>query len=193
MATQTRPTTPPALPLPLLVRRPFTTLPVQPLIPADAHRGRSPRTSVDPGRNISRYRILPRPTHPLASMLQLHYPPRGGTPLMQSPRRSLVVGKGGPSRFDRQLTLPPTPTSFVSSMSRDQSRSTSCHHLTTLSGAPPTGPGAFSVIRPGDWHAVSYAMLTGPTEPPLSPLVCREIVVNHSFTFFGLVVFLSSS
>eukprot|EP00904_Undaria_pinnatifida_P000588 jgi/Undpi1/1052/HiC_scaffold_10.g04515.m1 len=33
-----------------------------------------------------------------------------------------------------------------------------------------TGPGTFSVIRPRDWLAVSYAMLTGPAELPLSPL-----------------------
>ena len=97
------PSPPASRPL-LLVWHPLTTPPVQPLIPKDALRGRSPRISADPGRNISRSRVQPRPTHPLASTLQLHDPPRGGTPLVQSPRRSLVVGQSSPSHLDRQFS-----------------------------------------------------------------------------------------
>ena len=50
MGTRTRPTTPPTSRPPLLVGHPFTTPPVQPIIPADLHRGRSPRISADSGR-----------------------------------------------------------------------------------------------------------------------------------------------
>ena len=103
METRTRPTTPRASHSPLLVGRPFTTSPVQPIIPADAHQGRSPRTSADQGRNISRSRVQPRLAHTLASTLQLDYPPRRGTPLIQSLRRSLMVGQGSLSRLDRQF------------------------------------------------------------------------------------------
>ena len=78
MGAQTRITTPPASRPPPLVWHPLTTPPVQPLILTDAHRGRSPQTNADPGRNISRSRIHPRPTHPLASTPQLREPPRGG-------------------------------------------------------------------------------------------------------------------
>ena len=103
MGTRTRSTTPPASYPPLLIGHPLTIPPIQPRIPADPHRGRSPRTSADPGRNISRSRVRPRPAHTLAPAVQLYYPPRRGTPVVQSPRRSLVVGQGSPSRLDRQL------------------------------------------------------------------------------------------
>ena len=76
MGTITRPTTPPISHPPLLVGHPFTTPPVQLLISRDARRGRSLRTSADPGQNTPRSRVHPRPTHPLASTLQLYYPSR---------------------------------------------------------------------------------------------------------------------
>ena len=88
MGTRTRPTTPPASHPPLLVGHPFETPPVQPPIPTDAHRGRSPRTSADSERTISRSRVQPLPAHSLASTLQLYYPLRRGTHQVQSPRRS---------------------------------------------------------------------------------------------------------
>ena len=53
MGARTRPVTPLASHPLLLVWHPFTTPPVQPLIPVDAHRGRSPPTSADPGRYFS--------------------------------------------------------------------------------------------------------------------------------------------
>ena len=76
MGTLTRPTTPSISHPPLLVGHPFTTPPVQLLISRDARRGRSLRTSADPGQNTPRSRVHPRPTHPLASTLQLYYPSR---------------------------------------------------------------------------------------------------------------------
>ena len=85
-------------------KMPIVRSPVQPLIPTDAHRGCSPRTSADPGRNISRSRVQPRLTHPLASTLQFHDPSREGTPLVRSSRRSLVVGPSSPPHLHRQLS-----------------------------------------------------------------------------------------
>ena len=86
MGTQTKLITPPASHPPLLVWHSFTTPPFQPLIPTDAYRVSSPRTSADPGRFFSRFRVQPRPTPPLASTLQLRDPPRGGTHLVHKAR-----------------------------------------------------------------------------------------------------------
>ena len=96
----------------------------------------------------------------------------------------------------RPTILPPTPVSSASSMTPDRLRSTSCHHFTPLHGALSTGPGTFSVIRPRDWLAVSYAMLTGPAELPLSPLSMsvhyRQPQLSLLCFFFCFFVFLMS-
>ena len=168
MGTRTRPTTPPASHPPLLVWHPFTTPPVQPLISTDAHRDCSPRTSAEPGRFISRSRVQPCPTHMLALTLQLHNPPRGSTPLVQSPRRSLVVGQISPLPLTDNSSTNFCIVCFLDDPGPIKIDLLPSFYATSRSVS--TGPGTFSVIRPRDWLAVSYAMLTGPAELPLSPL-----------------------
>ena len=160
----------------------------------DAHRGRPPRIIADLGRNTFRSRVSPRPAHPLASTLQLYYPLRRGIFLVQSPGRFLWwLGKVA----HRASIDNSSANSYIVRFLHDPAR-IKIDFLTssyTTHRALSPDPGVFSVIRPGGWLAVAYAMLMAPAETPYPPSVSREIGANHGFNilcFCCVLVLLTS-
>ena len=168
---------------------PFKTSLVQLHIPTDAQRGCSPQTSRGPG---AKYLTIPGTPSPRRTRWLQRFSSTALPAEAHLWNESETVSGGWANwpTEPRLTIIPPTPISSTFSIMRDRSSSTSRQSLIPLHGAPSTGPGAFSVIRPEGWHVVPYALLASPAETPLSPLVCRY--TNHSSMFHVCFVCLSS-
>ena len=191
MGTRTRPTTPTARP-PLSIGHPFTTPPVQPIIPADLHRGRSPRISADPGRkkiafapgySLARCTIWVQRFSPTTLPAEPHfwYKARDGLWWLgkvahdastdNSSARSYIV------RFlndPGSIKIGLHPSSYTTS--RSAVHGSWCRHGHQVGGLDR------SVLRHADVPRGA---------PPIPPLVCREIAINHSFGGLCFVFVLS--